>query len=93
MADTLRLAVAENLGASNEKLSWLSLTDASQGAFAPLNVLIIFNDNTIAGLRHREYPAFGVQYHPEASAGPHDSHYLFVRFRQLMADQVAIRSH
>lgn len=48
MANTLRLAVAENLGASNEKLSWLSLTDASQRTFAPLNVLIIFNDNTIA---------------------------------------------
>lgn len=51
------------------------------------------NDNTIAGLQHRQYPAFSVQYHPEASAGPHDSHYLFVRFRQLLFDQAAIRSH
>lgn len=42
------------------------------------------NDQTVEGLRHREYPAFSVQYHPEASAGPHDSHYLFQEFRMLM---------
>lgn len=38
------------------------------------------NDNTIAGVRHTELPAFSVQYHPEASAGPHDSEYLFDEF-------------
>ncbi len=38
------------------------------------------NDQTIEGVRHRELPAFSVQYHPEASSGPHDSHYLFDRF-------------
>ncbi len=42
------------------------------------------NDGTIEGVAHREYPAFSVQYHPEASAGPHDSHYLFGRFLAAM---------
>ena len=42
------------------------------------------NDNTIAGVAHKEYDAFSVQYHPEASAGPHDSEYLFQQFRQRM---------
>lgn len=43
------------------------------------------NDNTVAGLRHRKVSAFSVQYHPEASAGPHDSAYLFRQFRELIA--------
>jgi carbamoyl-phosphate synthase small subunit len=42
------------------------------------------NDGTIEGLAHREVPAYSVQYHPEASAGPHDSHYLFRRFFDSM---------
>ena len=42
------------------------------------------NDDTVEGFRHLEYAAFAVQYHPEASPGPHDSRYLFQRFRELI---------
>ena len=44
------------------------------------------NDNTLEGLRHRNYPLFSVQYHPEASPGPHDSHYLFADFVKMMGE-------
>jgi carbamoyl-phosphate synthase small subunit len=45
---------------------------------------INLNDRTLEGMRHKHVPAFSVQYHPEASAGPHDSGYLFEEFRKLM---------
>jgi carbamoyl-phosphate synthase small subunit len=45
---------------------------------------INLNDNTVEGLHHNQLPAFSVQYHPEASPGPHDARYLFEEFIQLM---------
>jgi len=47
---------------------------------------INLNDQTLEGIRHLQAPAFSVQYHPEASPGPHDSHYLFTEFKRLMAE-------
>ena len=44
------------------------------------------NDDTLAGLKHKSDPMFSVQYHPEASPGPHDSHYLFREFRRMMQE-------
>ncbi|HZP33052.1 MAG TPA: glutamine-hydrolyzing carbamoyl-phosphate synthase small subunit [Candidatus Acidoferrales bacterium] len=44
------------------------------------------NDYTNEGMRHRSLPLFSVQYHPEASPGPHDSNYLFRRFTDMMGE-------
>ena len=45
---------------------------------------INLNDRTLEGMRHSRMPIFSVQYHPEASAGPHNSSYLFEEFCRLM---------
>ncbi|MBM4013886.1 MAG: glutamine-hydrolyzing carbamoyl-phosphate synthase small subunit [Planctomycetes bacterium] len=50
---------------------------------------INLNDQTVEGLRCKRVPAFSVQYHPEAAPGPHDSLYLFERFRNLIAERRA----
>jgi carbamoyl-phosphate synthase small subunit len=47
---------------------------------------INLNDDTVEGIAHLEYPAYSVQYHPEASPGPHDAGYLFDRFIAMMQD-------
>ena len=46
------------------------------------------NDGTVEGLRYVERPVFTVQFHPEASPGPHDSAYLFDEFVQMMGGNV-----
>jgi carbamoyl-phosphate synthase small subunit len=48
---------------------------------------VCLNDNVVEGLRLLDTPAFSVQYHPEAAAGPHDAAYLFDRFVELMRDE------
>jgi carbamoyl-phosphate synthase small subunit len=54
--------------------------DAEDIALTHVNL----NDNTCEGMMHRRLPLFSVQYHPEASPGPHDASYLFARFVELM---------
>ncbi|MEK6566036.1 MAG: carbamoyl phosphate synthase small subunit, partial [Bacteroidota bacterium] len=54
--------------------------DTSQIEITHVNL----NDGTNEGFRHRELPIFCVQYHPEASPGPHDSDYLFSQFVEMM---------
>jgi carbamoyl-phosphate synthase small subunit len=49
---------------------------------------INLNDQTVEGIAHLEYPAYSVQYHPEASPGPHDAAYLFDRFIAMMQDHI-----
>ena len=44
------------------------------------------NDDTVEGIRHRNLPAFSVQYHPESSPGPHDSRYLFDQFLEIVKE-------
>ncbi len=50
------------------------------------------NDRTCSGMAHRSLPIFSVQYHPEASPGPHDSRYLFEKFTRLMDEYKARRA-
>jgi carbamoyl-phosphate synthase small subunit len=51
---------------------------------------INLNDNTLEGFRSRRYPIYAVQYHPEASPGPHDARYLFDEFNRLMNEKAPL---
>ena len=62
------------------------LDEASDTGFGRVEVShVCLNDDVVEGLRCLDVPAFSVQYHPEAAAGPHDAAYLFDRFCELMA--------
>jgi len=55
--------------------------DTSKAEVTHINL----NDKTIEGLRFKNFPGMSVQYHPEASPGPHDSSYLFDQFMDMVA--------
>ena len=61
------------------------LDAAAPTPYGPATVShVCLNDDVVEGLRCLDVPAFSVQYHPEAAAGPHDAAYLFDRFVDLM---------
>ena len=75
------------------KTGKIEITSQNHGFSVDINSLdkedvelthINLNDNTLEGMAHKKLPVFSVQYHPEASPGPHDSRYLFKRFTDLM---------
>jgi carbamoyl-phosphate synthase small subunit len=76
----------------NQQTNQVEITTQNHGFAVRLDNLPVdleathvnLNDHTLEGMRHKRWPLFSVQYHPEASAGPHDSGYLFEQFRQLM---------
>jgi carbamoyl-phosphate synthase small subunit len=81
--DTGRIEItSQNHGFAVERKS----LEAHGGIVTHLNL----NDNTVEGFRHQSLPVFSVQYHPEASPGPHDAAYLFDAFIEMMKTKKAV---
>lgn len=84
-----------NQPVKNLKTSRVEITSQNHGFSVKADSLpndvkithINLNDNTVEGMRHKKLPIFSVQYHPEASPGPHDSTYLFNDFLKMMREQ------
>jgi carbamoyl-phosphate synthase small subunit len=85
-----------NQPVKNLKTGRIEITSQNHGFAVDLATLnpsdaeithINLNDQTLEGFRHRTLPVFAVQYHPEASPGPHDARYLFSEFTRMMANQ------
>lgn len=79
----------------NIKTGHIEITSQNHGFCADISTLnqkevdithVNLNDNTVEGIKCKKMPAFSVQYHPEASPGPHDSEYLFKDFYKLIQD-------
>ncbi|WP_405433996.1 glutamine-hydrolyzing carbamoyl-phosphate synthase small subunit [Micromonospora sp. NBC_00617] len=86
---------AVDVSSREQRLGAVRVPGAGQGAVVPDQVIdtdfggvrvshVCLNDNVVEGLRAVDVPAFTVQYHPEAAAGPHDADYLFDRFAELI---------
>lgn len=83
------LATGEvEIAAHNHGFAVAATSALNGGEITHINI----NDNTVAGLRHRDLSAFSVQYHPEASPGPHDSLYLFDEFVAAVRQNAAAKS-
>ncbi len=95
-ADTERLKFGHrgsNHPVKNLKTNRVEITSQNHGYTVTMDSLegtglsvthVALNDGTVEGLKHNTYPAFTVQYHPEASPGPEDANYLFDQFMDLM---------